>query len=61
MIMRLVREKVQKNTAFKESTLAPTPQLLAGRIYIQNYLYFAPLRLCFAWGVVHGASAKHNH
>jgi hypothetical protein len=34
MIMRLVREKVQKNTAFKESTLAPTPQLLAGRIYI---------------------------
>ena len=34
MIMRLVREKVQKNTAFKESTLALTPQLLAGRIYI---------------------------
>ena len=30
MIMRLVREKVQKNTAFKESTLAPTPELLAG-------------------------------
>ena len=36
MIMRLVREKVQKNTAFKESTLALTPQLLAGRIYIDR-------------------------
>ena len=34
MITGLVREKMHKMTAFKESSLALTPQLQAGRIYI---------------------------